>query len=102
MNKKKLQLAQEFVIDSINIDLTCEFDANFASFSVRGVTDEKNRSFKESANNLFNLGSRIDINIGYGEDLEKVLLVLLVEYTTIYRREVRELLWLIVWILKGL
>ena len=72
INKKKLKLAQEFVVDSINIDLTCEFDANFASFSVRGVTDEKNRSFKESASNLFNLGSRIDINIGYGEDLEKV------------------------------
>lgn len=72
LNKKKLKLSEEFVIDSLNIDLTCDFDANFAKFTVRGVTDKNSKNFKSSISGLFDLGLRIDIGIGYGDDIENV------------------------------
>ncbi|GHU84896.1 hypothetical protein FACS1894198_1570 [Clostridia bacterium] len=69
---KRTYKNDEFVISDMKIELTSKFEANFAVFSVRGVVDEETRGFKDGLRGLFDLGSRIDISVGYCDELEEV------------------------------
>lgn len=63
----------KFVITDLNIELSCGYSSNIATVSVYNVYDDENKQFKDSDfNQIFQIGKKINIEIGYVKATECV------------------------------
>lgn len=62
---------KRILVDNISINLDIE-NASTASFSILNSYDLEKRSFNKNIKNLFKLGEKIEIKLGYGSSLTKV------------------------------
>jgi phage protein D len=60
---------EPFIISNMRIELTSDFSSNFVTLSVRGVENEGQYEFHNDLEGLFELGSRVDIKVGYEDEL---------------------------------
>lgn len=63
----------QYSIDSVSVELTSEYKANVATFTIRGAFDEDTKYFDvDSAKNYILLGSSVKILMGYGVKVTEV------------------------------
>lgn len=63
----------KFVVSDITIELSCEFSANIANINIYNVYDDENKKFKDNdIDQVFQIGKKININIGYDKSMECV------------------------------
>lgn len=63
----------KFVIKDLNIELSCGFSANMATFNVYNVFDGEKKKFNDDKfNQIFQIGKKINISVGYGSAVECV------------------------------
>ncbi|MDR1260464.1 MAG: hypothetical protein LBJ83_01960 [Oscillospiraceae bacterium] len=62
----------QFTISDIKIELTCEFPANFAVFTLHGVEEAGENKFYAELQELFELGAKIEIQMGYNNNAESI------------------------------
>lgn len=63
----------KFIITDLNVELTSEFSANIATVNIFGIYNDKEKKFKDNDfNSVFQIGKKINIDIGYSKTTECV------------------------------
>lgn len=64
---------EKFVVTDLNIELTCGYRANIATVNIFNVYDDDKGKFKDNEfNQIFQIGKKINIEIGYDKTTECV------------------------------
>ncbi|MCR5101903.1 MAG: hypothetical protein K6B41_11160 [Butyrivibrio sp.] len=62
-----------YSISELSVDLSCEYKANIATFTISGALDEENKYFDvDAAKNYIMIGSSVRILMGYGIKVTEV------------------------------
>ncbi|MCR5100716.1 MAG: hypothetical protein K6B41_05080, partial [Butyrivibrio sp.] len=62
-----------YSISELSVDLSCEYKANIATFTISGALDEENKYFDvDAAKNYVMIGSSVRILMGYGVKVTEV------------------------------
>lgn len=62
-----------FIVTDLCVELTCGFSSNIATVSIYNVYDDNKKKFDDNKiNQTFQIGKKIDIEVGYGKKTECV------------------------------